>query len=153
MPNIASVLKDEIRRLARKEAKAFANASKRVVAKYRKDIAILKRQVREQQKKLSSIVSASVETLPAEEDPLADVRFSARSVAAQRKRLGLSAADYGRLVGVSGLTIYNWEHGKARPRMAQLAALVAMRGIGKREAIMKLEAIAPPKRKPRRAKR
>ena len=57
---------------------------------------------------------------------------------AQRQRLGLSAADYGRLVGVSGLTIYNWEHDKARPRKAQLAALVAVRGIGKREALKKL---------------
>ena len=65
---------------------------------------------------------------------------------AQRQRLGLSAADYGRLVGVSGLTIYNWEHDKARPRKAQLAALVAVRGIGKREALKKLaepEAQAP----------
>ena len=57
---------------------------------------------------------------------------------AQRSRLGLSAADYGKLVGVSGLTIYNWEHEKSRPRQAQLAALVAVRGIGKREALMKL---------------
>ncbi len=57
---------------------------------------------------------------------------------AQRSRLGLSAADYGKLVGVSGLTIYNWEHEKARPRKAQLTALVAVRGIGKREALLKL---------------
>ena len=57
---------------------------------------------------------------------------------AQRQRLGLSAADYGKLVGVSGITIYNWEHEKATPRKAQLAALVAARGIGKREALKKL---------------
>ena len=67
------------------------------------------------------------------------VRFSARSVKAQRKRLGLSAADYARLVGVASLTIYNWEQGKSRPRKEQLASLVAIRGIGKREAIAKLE--------------
>ena len=71
---------------------------------------------------------------------------------AQRSRLGLSAADYGKLVGVSGLTIYNWEHGKARPRKAQLATLVAARGIGKREALKKLAELMPNKgrgRKPR----
>ena len=67
------------------------------------------------------------------------VRYSARSVRAQRKRLGISAEDYGRLIGVSGLTIYNWEHGKARPRKAQLAALIAVRGIGKREAVKQLQ--------------
>lgn len=57
----------------------------------------------------------------------------------QRDRLGLSAKDYGLLVGVSGLTIYNWEQGKSRPRQAQLASLAAVRGIGKREANAKLE--------------
>ena len=36
------------------------------------------------------------------------------------------------------ITIYNWEHEKARPRKAQLADLVAVRGIGKREALKKL---------------
>jgi DNA-binding transcriptional regulator YiaG len=75
---------------------------------------------------------------PKEEEPLESVRFSARSVKAQRSRLGLSAADYGKLIGVSGLTIYNWEHQKSCPRKAQLAALVTVRGIGKREALMKL---------------
>jgi len=35
----------------------------------------------------------------------------------------LSAADYGKLVGVSGLTIYNWEGGKAKPRQEKIAVL------------------------------
>jgi DNA-binding transcriptional regulator YiaG len=68
-------------------------------------------------------------------------------VKAQRSRLGLSTADYGKLVGVSGLTIYNWEQEKSRPRKAQLAALVAVRGIGKKEALMKLAELTPKKRK------
>ena len=42
-----------------------------------------------------------------------------------------------------GLTIYNWEQEKARPRKAQLAALVAVRGIGKREALLKLAELTP----------
>lgn len=75
------------------------------------------------------------------EENLEGVRFSARSVKAQRTRLKLSAADYGKLVGVSGLTIYNWESGKTRPRQQQLAALVAVRAYGRREALAKLEAM------------
>jgi len=71
-------------------------------------------------------------------------------VKAQRSRLDLSAADYGKLVGVSGLTIYNWEHEKARPRKAQLAALVAVRGIGKREALSKLADLTSKKNGKRR---
>ena len=58
------------------------------------------------------------------------------------QQLGLSAADYGRLVGVSALTIYNWESGKSRPRRAQFAAIVAVRGIGKREAADRLASLA-----------
>ena len=44
-------------------------------------------------------------------------------------------------VGVSALTIYNWEQAKSRPRKEQLASLVAVRGLGKRQAQEKLEAL------------
>jgi transcriptional regulator with XRE-family HTH domain len=65
--------------------------------------------------------------------------------------LGLTAADFGKLVGVSGLTIYNWEHDKVRPGKDNLAALVAVREMGRREALAKLEAMKAGKRvkKPR----
>jgi DNA-binding transcriptional regulator YiaG len=67
------------------------------------------------------------------------VRFKAQGVTAQRKRLGLSAASYGRLVGVTAHTIYKWEHGTARPRKQQLAALASLRSLGKREAYTRLK--------------
>ena len=53
----------------------------------------------------------------------------------------MSASAYGRLVGVSGMTIYNWEQGKSRPKEPQLAALVAVRSIGKRDAKARLDQI------------
>ena len=55
-----------------------------------------------------------------------------------RKKLGLAAKDYGKLLGVSSLTIYNWEAGKSKPRRSQLPRIVAVRGIGKREALKRL---------------
>jgi DNA-binding transcriptional regulator YiaG len=140
MPNIAAILKEEIRRLAKKEVKAEVGSTKQAVAKYRGDIANLKRTLGQQEreiKRLQKRVQQS-DQVSAEDEPSEDVRFSARSVKAQRTRLGLSAADYGMLVGVAGLTIYNWEKGTTRPRQAQLEALVAVRGIGKREALAKL---------------
>jgi DNA-binding transcriptional regulator YiaG len=139
MSNIASVLKEEIRRLAKREIKVETSKIKRAGVQQRREIARLKRLLAEQARKITALQKragkASAE--PAEEagDKL---RFSARSVKAQRARLGLSALDYGKLVGVSPLTIYAWEQGKSRPRKAQLAALVAVRGIGKREARQKL---------------
>jgi DNA-binding transcriptional regulator YiaG len=53
--------------------------------------------------------------------------------------VGLSASDYGRLVGVTPLTIYNWEKGKSKPRPKQLAAWGQIRGLGKREARRRLD--------------
>ena len=64
--------------------------------------------------------------------------FSPGAVSAERKRLELSAADYGELVGVSQLTIYNWEKGKTKPRAAQLDKWLAVKGIGKRKAWARL---------------
>ena len=143
MPNIASVLKEEICRLAKKEVKLQVGKTQRASAQYRRDIANLKRQLGQQEREIKLLKKQG--QTPKEEEPLESVRFSARSVKAQRSRLGLSAADYGKLVGVSGLTIYNWEHGKAKPRKAQLAALVTVRGIGKREALLKLAELTPKK--------
>ena len=142
MADIAGALKEEIRRLARKEIKAETGTTKQAVAQYRREIASLKRQVAEQQKKIAFLEGQEkkrIEEPQADEEAVESARFSSRSVAAQRKRLGLSAADYAKLVGVSPLTIYNWEKGKTRPRQEQLAALVAVRGIGKREAMKRLE--------------
>ena len=137
MPNIAGVLKEEICRLAKKEVKAQVGKTQRASAQYRRDIATLKRALGQQEKEIKLLEKQQGQPSK-DEDPVESVRFSARSVKAQRSRLGLSAADYGKLVGVSGLTIYNWEHGTSHPRKAQLAALVAVRGIGKREALLKL---------------
>ena len=144
MSNMAVVLRDEIRRLARKEIRLMVGTTQKAVAQYRKEITNLKRQVSKQEKSVTQLkrqLSERQEQPATEEEPLEGIRFSARSVRAQRQRLGLSAADYGQLVGVSALTIYNWESGKSRPRQAQFAALVAVRGIGKREAAERLASI------------
>jgi DNA-binding transcriptional regulator YiaG len=149
MADLAGALKEEIRRLAKKEIRAETGTTKQAVAQYRREIAKLKRQVQEQQKKIAFLESQErrrLEVPQTAEETTEGVRFSARSVKSQRERLGFSAADYAKLVGVSPLTIYNWEHGKSRPRKEQLAALVAVRGIGKREALARLELLEAEKK-------
>ena len=145
MPNIATALKEEIRRLARKEIRVMVGTTQKAVSQYRRDIAELKRQLSHQEKNVDKLkkqlAARGGKQKPLDEEPPSGARFSARSVKAQRRRLKLSAADYGKLAGVSGLTVYNWESGKSRPRNAQLAALVAIRGIGKREAVKRLESL------------
>ncbi len=142
MSNLAVALKDEICRLARKEIKSQVGLTKQAVAQHRHEIAALKRQVQEQKKKIAFLEAQErkrVTKPSSSKGDVENVRFSSRSVKSQRDRLGLSAKNYGLLVGVSGLTIYNWEQDKSRPRQAQLAALAAVRGIGKREALARLE--------------
>jgi len=141
MPNLASVLKNEICRLARKEVKSQVGVMKRAGAQHRRDIAELKRLVQDLSRRLTFLESQERKRISTHQpkSPPAGTRFSPRWVKAQRQRLGLSAADYGKLVGVSALTVYNWERGKAKPRKAPLAALAAMRDLKKREALKRLE--------------
>jgi transcriptional regulator with XRE-family HTH domain len=74
------------------------------------------------------------------------VLLNAKALRVQRERLGLSAEDFGKLLGVSAQSIYNWEHAKARPRAEQVSKLAALRGIGKREAEARLDQLGAAKR-------
>lgn len=147
MPNIASVLKSEIARLARKEVRAQTDPLKRVSAQYRSEIASLKREVKELQRQLRQVSRPTGRARSAAPDAAEDgdggpqLRFSAKRLAAQRQRLGLSAQAFGALVGVTGQSIYKWESGHARPRPAQLRAIAAVRTLGKREAQARLAAM------------
>jgi DNA-binding transcriptional regulator YiaG len=141
MPNLASVLKAEIARLARREINAQTGATKRAATQHRRDIAELKRLVKDLSKRLAFLESQEKRRVAKRtpEAPSGRIRFSPGWLKAHRERLGISAADYGRLVGASALSIYNWESGKAKPRKQAQAALAAVRGLGKREALKRLE--------------
>ena len=141
MPNLAGVLKDEIQRLARKEAKSQLAKTKQASSLHRRDIARMKREVKDLTRRLASleVQERRRAAKPVPEELAARARFSPKSVKSHRARLQVSAADYARLVGVSALTIYNWESGKTRPRQQQLASLVSIRGLGKREAWKQLD--------------
>lgn len=139
MPNIASLLKAEITRLARKELRVNTDSLKKAAATHRTEIAALKRRVvalERQAKRTAKVVSRDEPEL-IESDT--QHRFSAKGLASHRKRLGLSAADYAALLGVSALSVYKWEGGEVRPRASYLPAIAAVRALGKREATARLE--------------
>jgi len=144
MPNIAAVFKDEIARIARKEVRAQTGDFKKASAQYRAHIAALRRRVDELERQLKRVGKGAGRSAPAraegddEEASGTPRRFSATRLSAQRKKLGLSAADFAALLGVSGQSVYKWEHGEARPRARQLEAIAELRGIGKREAAARL---------------
>ena len=149
MPNIASVLKGEILRLARKEARSETSALKKASAQYRRDIAELKRRIVDLQRKVALLEKQVHRNAPSPtpEVDAEHVRFTAKGLRSQRQRLGLSAANYGKLIGVTGQTIYSWEHESARPRQQQVARIAVLRGLGKREARERLEQSARGRRK------
>ncbi len=144
MANFAKALKEEISRISRREGRALTAKLNRASAQYRRDLAALKRQIAQQSRKLAFLegqerkrVAKPVADLP--EDAANGVRFQARGLKSHRAKTGLSAADYGKLIGVSGQSIYMWEQGKTLPRKKQIAALASLRGLGKRQAMQRLE--------------
>lgn len=140
MTNIASALKEEITRLARKEVRAHVESLKKASNQYRRDIAELKRQVAKltQHATRADKVAAKATTNTTGEAKSAKVRFVPKGLRSQRARLGLSAAEYGKLAGVTQQSIYNWEAGTTRPRADQIPRLVALRALGIREARARL---------------
>lgn len=62
-------------------------------------------------------------------------------MAANRERLGLTARQFGQLVGVSTQTINAWEQRKSKPDADQLAIVASLRGISKTEAAERLDAV------------
>ncbi|MDP2034517.1 MAG: helix-turn-helix transcriptional regulator [Polaromonas sp.] len=143
MPNIATALKQEIARVARKETRADTQQLKKASAQYRSDIAALKRRVAALEKLVGRLGKAAAKTAPALTDPPAGTfRFSASGLQAQRKRLGLSASEAGLLLGVSDQSVYKWENGKTRPRVSQFAAIADLRSLGKADATARLTALA-----------
>lgn len=141
MANIASMLKQEIARLSRKQVRSEIGSMRKASAQYRRDIAALKRQSAELMRKVA-LLSGRVLKAPraaAAESAVKPMRFVPKGLRSHRDKLGLSAADYGKLVGVSAQSIYNWERGTASPRVSQLSVLTALRAMGKREAMARLD--------------
>lgn len=139
MANFSALLKSEITRLARKEVKASTDPLRKLNTTQRKQIAELRREVAELKKSMRAAGTvAQPAQAPAEGAP---VRFSAKGLKSLRARLGLSASDFGKLAGASGQSIYAWETGRTSPRQSQREKIASLRGMGKREALKRLEAL------------
>jgi DNA-binding XRE family transcriptional regulator len=150
MPNIASLLKEEIARVARKQLRSETESLKKASSHYRSEIAQLKRRIQaleQQTKRLGKggagggggRASVAAPAASSSDDDGRQIRYSAKSLRSQRKRLGLSAAALAQLLGVSALSVYKWEGGNTRPRAKQIEAIAALRHLGRRDAQKRLE--------------
>ena len=106
MPNIASALKSEICRIARKEIRTEVEGLKKAASTYRGEIATLKRRAQSLEQALRQLGKTVPKPAPPSIDESSPtLRFSAKGLVAQRQRLGLSADAVGLLLGTSGQSI------------------------------------------------
>ena len=143
MPNVAQVLKEEISRLAKKEAKA-------VVGPLQKQMGDLKKTLRGQRQQIASLqkelgrkpTRVATGQIAPDVSSRMTVRISPASIRKHRTRLGLSQREMGLLLDVSTLTICKWEAGNAVPRGKNRMAIGAFRKLGKRDVNQRLEMLA-----------
>lgn len=156
MSDIASLLKSEISRLSKKTIRQHMAPVQAATTSHRRQLAAMKRQIaqlEQEVKKLRRVASSGAPAKAPPEDG-GKLRFVAKGLKSLRTRLGLSAEELGALLGVSGQSVYNWESKKTVPRAAQVAAIAALRGLGKREAQARLEiVVAKPAKAAKAAKK
>ena len=154
MPNIGVVLKDEIRRLAKREIRATVLPLKKKVAELTRTNATLKKKVPILEKAVAGLEKEAearqLQAVREGEKETQGVRIGPRSIAAQRKRLKLTRAEFGGLAGVSANTIYLWETGEVSPMEKRRAVLVGLRKLGAREARKLLAVEEPEEKRPKR---
>jgi len=148
MPNIGVVLKAEIRRLARKEARSLFSVVhkdnawlKRTVAAHKRRLAALERDNRRLVAEADARLAEGVKASPEE---VAQARLGAARIRALRKRLRLSMLEMGQVLGVSAKTVFIWEtKKKLRLRDKAKAAIVSAMKLSAKDARRKLELLAP----------
>ena len=143
MTNFTALLKTEIARLARKEARAEIEPLKKIISQQKSELSDLKRRLADLEKGMKKLTTSAVNSpqvglRSAEPEKTPGLRFRTDGFASLRKKLELSGADMAKLLGVSIQSVYHWESGKTKPRAAQLAAIAAIRKLGKKEITLRL---------------
>ena len=145
MPDFKQTFQDEVRRLARKELKAFEAK----INEQKKTISALTKRINDLEKKQAAapaVAKSAAESVqavaPAAEGRKA--RFSPKSLVKFRKKYALSQKALAVLLGVTPFTVSHWEIGKNRPRANQIEAFSALAKLGKRKVLALVAEKAPP---------
>jgi DNA-binding transcriptional regulator YiaG len=122
-PSVATVLRAEIRRIARRETKKAVARLRRL----QRRVALLRLESRRQQRLLDRLqrrvkrVGAARAGAPAGRGAAPD------AIRALRARLGMTRKQFSRALGVSPGAIFLWETGRSVPRRSSLARLKELR--------------------------
>ncbi len=161
MPNLSQILKAEIARISRRETNASVKPLRSASFVLKRNVAALKKRMAVLESGNKRLIALQHELQEKKSEArVADakdnkVRVSSRSVKALRSKLGLSQDSLAALLGVSGQAVYVMERkgGRLRLRTPTMARLLALRGIGKREAARRLEEIEAASKKPAKTAR
>ena len=156
MSTLAQTIKDEIRRISRREiVRALSNIRRDHIA-LKKRLAEQKRRIfalEKENKVLSKQQAAFSLDHPIAAAPESDAEpivVYARGIKSLRRRLGLSQTDLGRLVGANMKTIALWEKksGKITIRKPEVRkSLKELRGLKKAAVKARLEELKTPGKK------
>ena len=140
MSSLASVLKSEIMRLSRREARRSNAKLRKGTAALKKAVAELKRRCVRIDKQLRLIAKSAPGRVASTAQDVSDTeirnaRPTAKMVRALRAKFGISQREMGKLLGVSTQSIFLWEkkEGRLRPRGESVSALLRLRPMGKRQ--------------------
>ena len=159
MSNVVNVLKEEVARISKREAKSATQAIgksntwlRKTVADFKKRLVVLEKE----NKRLVAVIKKykveQPEKVEAEEGK--NARLTSKSIRGLRKKLRLSQADFGKLLGTTPHAVYLWEKkiGALNLRDKTKAAILSVRGLGAREAKEKLEELGKKLKKGRKTR-
>jgi DNA-binding transcriptional regulator YiaG len=134
------VLKAEIARISKREAKSATQGIGKSNTWLRKTVADLKKRMVVLEKENKHLVAAmkkhQIESpTKADQEEGKKARFTSRGIRALRKKLRLSQADFGKLVGTTTGAVYLWENkdGPLSLRDKTKAAILSQRlGLGRK---------------------
>lgn len=152
------ILKAEIARISKREAKSATEAIGKSNTWLRKTVADMKKRLVLLEKENRSLVGAIKKFQLAQPDRMEQeegkkVRFSSRGIRTLRKKLRLSQADFGKLLGTTPHAVYLWEKkaGALNLRDKTKAAILSVRAFGNRETNEQLKEIGKKLKKGRKS--
>ena len=139
MPKLAEVLRGEIIRISRREARIATAGIREAKIRLSKTVADLKKKNCEASRGEQMACAAEKKRL-AQKPQIAPeaskkARLTSKGIRRLRRRLGLSQAAFAKLLGASTQTVHMWEtkEGALRLRENTMAAVLSAREMGARE--------------------
>jgi DNA-binding transcriptional regulator YiaG len=142
MGKMETLLKDEIRRLAKRQVNAATKPLRKQVRELKGKVRELERTVdeldREAERRRRARLEESVR-LEASDEEVEAARINARWVKNLRSRLNISQAELARILDLSVSAVRTWEYGVSLPQGENREKLVALRKLGRRDVGRLLE--------------